>query len=292
VSYRWEDTIDTQVKVMRHLDRVLRAPALYVTGRGEADDADTQFAAYLTSVCAELLADATPIYVAPEMAAIWRAAEPEFEPEPFRESDLIVRSGLALLSEGTEISRLITDEPGQSPETGDLVPARIRALLWGPAKDGEVAIVGLGYPDDQPEGMGMTQIGAHVWAPILHDAFVVDGEFKRHDNYLRAAQAFFALMRQFVPMPEKLPRARRRAAQRDGRPTEVKIMRLRRVQSRPSDELNSPVDWSCRWVVEGHWRNQWYPSLGEHRQKWIAGYVKGPEGKPLRDPQRVMGLVR
>jgi hypothetical protein len=43
-------------------------------------------------------------------------------------------------------------------------------------------------------------------------------------------------------------------------------------------------DWQYRWITRGHWRNQWYPSLGEHRQIWIAPYVKGPEDKPFKAP--------
>jgi hypothetical protein len=27
--------------------------------------------------------------------------------------------------------------------------------------------------------------------------------------------------------------------------------------------------------VRGHWKNQWHPSIGEHRTIWIAGYPRG-----------------
>jgi hypothetical protein len=27
--------------------------------------------------------------------------------------------------------------------------------------------------------------------------------------------------------------------------------------------------------VRGHWKNQWHPSIGEHRPTWIAGYPRG-----------------
>jgi len=41
------------------------------------------------------------------------------------------------------------------------------------------------------------------------------------------------------------------------------------------------------------WRNQWYPSLSQHRQKWISPYVKGPEDKPLVvRPRRVYQWTR
>jgi hypothetical protein len=47
------------------------------------------------------------------------------------------------------------------------------------------------------------------------------------------------------------------------------------------DATPSPVDWSHRWVVSGHWRHQYLPSCGTHRQQWIASHVKGPDDKPL-----------
>ena len=42
-----------------------------------------------------------------------------------------------------------------------------------------------------------------------------------------------------------------------------------------------PVNWTHRWLVDGFWRSQWFPSLGRHRQIWISPYVKGPEDLPL-----------
>lgn len=58
------------------------------------------------------------------------------------------------------------------------------------------------------------------------------------------------------------------------------VVRLRRPRSAPSDEERD-VNWAHRWIVSGHWRNQWFPSLKTHRQVWIGSYVKGPEDKPL-----------
>jgi hypothetical protein len=40
-------------------------------------------------------------------------------------------------------------------------------------------------------------------------------------------------------------------------------------------------------MVRGHWRNQWYPSLNAHRQRWISPYVKGPEDEELVLKDRV-----
>jgi hypothetical protein len=50
-------------------------------------------------------------------------------------------------------------------------------------------------------------------------------------------------------------------------------------------------EWSHRWVVRGHWREQWYPSEGVHRLIWIEAFVKGPEDRPLIIKDTVFSVV-
>lgn len=51
------------------------------------------------------------------------------------------------------------------------------------------------------------------------------------------------------------------------------------------------VEWSHRWLVRGHWRQQWYASEGVHRAIYINPHIKGPEDKPLivRDKVNILG---
>jgi hypothetical protein len=67
-------------------------------------------------------------------------------------------------------------------------------------------------------------------------------------------------------------------------PSDVKVIQLRRLESqtRPSGVTVEPVDWSCRWIVNGHWRNQ--PYKDERKLIYIMPFVKGPTDKPLRVP--------
>lgn len=69
-------------------------------------------------------------------------------------------------------------------------------------------------------------------------------------------------------------------------------MRRREHQSTTSGEHDA-VEWACQWVVSGHWRQQWYPSLNVYQPKWIMPYVKGPDDKPLKPPRaKVFAVVR
>ena len=37
-----------------------------------------------------------------------------------------------------------------------------------------------------------------------------------------------------------------------------------------------------RWIVNGHWRNQYYSSINKHKPIWISAFIKGTDGKPLK----------
>lgn len=74
----------------------------------------------------------------------------------------------------------------------------------------------------------------------------------------------------------------------------VEIVQLRRAVPAQSDTHDSKtVEWSHQWIVSGHWRQQFYPSTGEHRPVFVLPYVKGPENKPLKPPRaKVFAVVR
>ncbi|MCG7583114.1 hypothetical protein ACTWP6_27535 [Mycobacterium sp. 4D054] len=68
-------------------------------------------------------------------------------------------------------------------------------------------------------------------------------------------------------------------------PNRVSIIELRRPMSPPGERDGSPGDrqYRHRWWVGGHWRQQACgPNHADRRPKWIAPYVKGPEGAPLK----------
>lgn len=67
-------------------------------------------------------------------------------------------------------------------------------------------------------------------------------------------------------------------------PDRVSIIELRRPMSPPREHDGSSGErvYQRRWWVGGHWRQQACgPNHADRRPKWIAPYVKGPEGAPL-----------
>jgi hypothetical protein len=72
---------------------------------------------------------------------------------------------------------------------------------------------------------------------------------------------------------------------------DIKVVTLRAHEYKPTDgHIN--VDWQCQWIVRGHWRNQYYPSTRTHEAIWILPHLKGPEDKPLKNPDHVFQVVR
>lgn len=93
---------------------------------------------------------------------------------------------------------------------------------------------------------------------------------------------------------ESVPRGLRRQAERRGMNNRgVTVITLRR-RSVGGESGEHPVDWSHRWLVRGHWRNQRYKLDGEWTTKlrWIHPHIKGPDDKPLRLREHVYALTR
>lgn len=81
---------------------------------------------------------------------------------------------------------------------------------------------------------------------------------------------------------------------------DVKVLRLRRIYRSDDDREEGESGWvlNHRYIRRGHWRNQFYPSLGpvsdpaSHRLIWIMPTVCGPEDRPLIVKHNVTAFVR
>lgn len=232
---------------------------------------------------------ADPVYVAPEMFEIAEAASETFRPEPLEASDLITQSGFLLLP-----------EPFVVPDAFG-IDTTFRAFAWMPcnSEDGKKHGIHLttytSIEDDELDGYDLKEWQAKgreiPWQPLHAQPWWFGDEAppvaETGAGWWIKVQALFRLMMQHISIREERqpPRATRRRWQRDvpERPSHeryVVVVRLRRPKSAPTGEERN-VEWKQRWIVGGHWRAQWFPSLGIHRQIYINDYVKGPEDKPL-----------
>jgi hypothetical protein len=113
-------------------------------------------------------------------------------------------------------------------------------------------------------------------------------------NDARLVHALWLLLGQTITTlhDEPIDRHARKRAVRKGLPPRVTTVALRRAESRPA-EGESHVQWQHRWITRGHWR--WQPcgeGRRERRRIWIAPFVKGPEGAPLKQSEKLYDLRR
>lgn len=132
----------------------------------------------------------------------------------------------------------------------------------------------------------------------LEEKTIIDRDFlAMHLRGLQVMAAAFAFLEQriLVVHQARAPRAVRRRLPAGTTEDIVHIVTLRR-QVRVGDtgeKEPQKVEWSCQWIVRGHWRDQWFPKTQTHRPIWILPYGKGPEAKPLKMPgTKLFAVVR
>lgn len=137
-------------------------------------------------------------------------------------------------------------------------------------------------------------IGRGVWAPYGAVNNPDDDALNVLLGALKALRATWLLMSQPIASvgDAKYDRPARRRFQKQGKePPRVRVITLRRPAGAATG-AHSDREWHHRWIVKGHWRQQWLPSRQVHRPTWIAPHVKGPEGAPLLGGEKVYSLSR
>lgn len=133
---------------------------------------------------------------------------------------------------------------------------------------------------------GTTEAGPIRLMLSCGTSLVAGAELEPDDFHNRLVVGFWLLCGQKLVRQHNAPLDRHtsRRAARANLPNEegVKVVMLRREEKRAQvSEAHRTVEWSHRWIVSGHTRNQWYASLGMHLPITIEPYEKGPEGAPL-----------
>lgn len=313
MSGGWQQVQDEQIDLLR----MWRGPAgdRVQSGFGHSmgeveksygNSAGVILSTRLKEVSVHSLERADPFYVDDEMMDVVESAALTFEPERLKPTDFITPSAFVVLPRPMSMM----DRHG--------VVCNFRAILWNevdmihadtdvsstvaPTPDEKGVLLSLysnvydldGYHErnDEKFGPGWQDkiVGAtgSVYSLLHITPWVYEQEFPSATDITRQGfwtpvQAFLRLSMQTIaehhaPHPPRASMKRWKKVMHTDK--YVTVIRLRRPRSH-SGEPTQTVDWSHRWIVNGHWRNQWFPSLNEHRQIWIGAHVKGPESKPL-----------
>lgn len=262
------------------------------------------------------LIDCDPIFVSDEMCEVVNAAKDSFDPEALLETDLVTPRGFLFYETPFEIQSRF-DEPTtiaaaswvmQYAFEKDLTPeqaAHISEMRYSPNGysmeeieetlrmwDGRVSGISLTLyqVNDDPRLAHLPRLLPMHLTPwyfgMTFDGNEVDlgGRKTGAEWWWRIIQTTFRLMQQQIAVRrrEAPPRQQRHDARKVGfDDRDVVVVRLRRERSGERHEPESEANYSHRFIVSGHWRNQWYPSIQMHRQIWISPYVKGPDELPL-----------
>lgn len=145
--------------------------------------------------------------------------------------------------------------------------------------------------------MGLVWVGCYVHPEKAMPMFralptIWEGEGIGAYSPIVAALRFKSLP--FVGL-ESAPMSRQQRRQYERRHRQlpaVYIVTLRKKQfvSGPTDGQGG-VDWSCRWLVHGHWRKR-AERLGPGEPIYVRPHLKGPENKPFRAPRERVYRVR
>lgn len=285
-------------------DDFVRACVSYLEWVGEVPDE-----ALLRTARIEVskLASARTFCVTDSMCVLAEHVASKMEPETLEPFELPAPAGFVLLEAPVRFAELDPDEP--IPEEHAIRREgwlEMTAVSWGPmpADAGDelalhVAIYGprrSGFPtsavslyNQHQWTFGVTEVEAA--GVVIGEGDEVRYEYTACHEFLKA---LWMLLDQQIAVSEGagVDRHARRRAVRQGLEPTVRVIDLRRRVPQPAMQRGEGRDWSSRWLVDGHLRSQWYPSLGVHRQIWIEAYEKGPLDKPLKLKDKVYRLKR
>lgn len=154
----------------------------------------------------------------------------------------------------------------------------------------------------QIDGIPMSVLWLNYWLDIPADVAYKEmlSVFPSTQDRVEAATIWFWVFTSEIFLSQRLfqtdaghlERHARKRYQKAGISTEVQVVRLRTIERQNAAQSEAEaIEWTCRWMVRGHWTQQWYPSEGKHKTIWIMPYVKGPENKPFRAPLPPVGSV-
>lgn len=175
------------------------------------------------------------------------------------------------------------------------------AAEWYDSFVGRFATIGIDLmADGHPLGAHLQPPSARQMREVL-DEGVEPGP---GTNTMRYVHALWLLLNQTITKveDERAERPARRRAEKASLPSAVTVIRLRReVAAMDRHPSESAVEWQHRWITRGHWRwqhvGEHYPGAvetekGYRARIWINPFIKGPEGAPIKQSEKVYDLAR
>jgi len=225
-----------------------------------------------------------PYWVSKDMVQLLMQVAPRIEVQELLPTDLPTPTGFVLFEEPI----IVKDFRGAE--------INMHILAWGPAntKAGPGVSLSLYSDIDSMDPYGTPYAMRELWG---WEYGVLEME-PAMMAFWKLMSAMWTLMQQRIAVNTKGPmnkKTAKRLARRGIDPyaiPQVQVITLRRTSVQSDHSIHREVEWSHRWLVDAHWRKQWYPSIQGHRQILILPYMKGPADKPIVTKEKVIQWVR
>jgi hypothetical protein len=293
---------DPTLGVVAALDSMAIDPA-------HASPINLRYARIAASTHAQGLRRAELFLADPDMCTLVDTAAPSMPDQVLREDDLLAPDGFLMFATP------LADRTG----TGISVP--IHALAWSVLPAGHPLLVrdsgteatpsvlvtayvsssdladALGHRvrANQPRYLANStvvwKVGTEI-GQVFGDTTPVPGAHP--DFYQRAVATFWALAKQPLAEttpstpPSKKEQHRYRRAGIIDPAAPVRVVTLRhRASASPAGAGESGRHVNVRFLVRGHWKRAYRPSVQDHRLVFVAPHIRGPEGAPLLTGEKV-----
>lgn len=226
------------------------------------------------------------------------STNPPFRPEALMEWDLVVPEAFCVFEramhchdiEGRDISyRAASWGPYDDPSGG--IKPGLMVALWRHKDDED------DYSRHQP-GTWHRRIGGSS-LQLMQTAVIPWGDadaFQEPATFLmfKQLQIMWKLARQLIAVStrEQVSRPTWRSKHNWREIKHVTVFTLRRAQTPRYRGEAGKANYTHRFPVRTHWRNQWYPSIKAHRQKLIFAYVKGDPELPFLAKKSAVEFIR
>lgn len=204
--------------------------------------------------------------VQPQMADLIREASKSLPSYQLHRDDMPVRTGYVIFA-----NEFVTP-------IGQEYDEAIRGFIWDVLDDGRLNVIWLA-------SQVMTNSRMPTTIGIAPQCWQLGEDWDSEaDAWQTMVLAFFRLLEaNWVSIDSTRSKKRRGANGKKEQPSDVRVVYLRSAERKDGEPTGEGGggNYSHRWWVSGHWRQQWYPSRQANQPVWIQGYVKGPDDKPL-----------
>jgi len=313
-----DDVLHQQIDMLVRMDNPRFRQLLHDTLQNGMVNVDT-FGSYVADNVTAALADATPYRVRADVMPLITAAARAYRDDDLTRETPPTRCGFARFEEPLEVydvhgvrmlGHVATWGPARVRFTDKIVTGTF-VVLWNDLNtepDHYAREMFRVFGEDEVRGLHgrWSTIGATVLIPNVQiggqmlSSEISDGTMAELTNTFRLLNAFFDMLTQRIVLTgDETPHrsARKRAARaglREASAVRTVTLRRRSREGAGSEErTEGDVQWSCRWVVAGHW-HRYRVGAGRERveRRWVEAYIKGPDDAPLRPKLTVYDLRR